>query len=113
MLDSSALARTNSLMLGYVNQRHLQDAVSWIARKPLPYTSKPHAGLYTLCKQTEDTLTIGFFNCWADPIWEPVFSLSEEYALAEGIRCDALLDGKELRLSTIPPFNFATVTLKK
>ena len=113
LLDSSALARTNGLMQGYVNQSLLQDAVSWIARKPLSFTSKPHAGLYTLCKQTEDTLTIGFFNCWADPIWNPVFSLSEAYTLAEGIRCDASLDGKELRLSTIPPFNFAVVTLKK
>ena len=113
LLDTSALARTNGLVLGYMNQKLLQASVSWIGGEPLPFESRPHPALYTLCRKEQDTLSVALFNCSADPIYDPIFSLSDDYTSVEGIRCEGELSEKELRLSTIPPFNFATVVLKK
>ncbi|MBQ9086149.1 MAG: hypothetical protein IJY47_03070 [Clostridia bacterium] len=113
MMDVSSLSRNTGLLRGYINQRILQDAVPWISGKELPVTGAPHPDLYILCDKREDSMAIAYFNCWADEVYRPTFTLPEEYSSAEWIRCTGELVGDQLRLSSLPAFNFAAVVLRK
>ena len=57
---------------------------------------------------------IALFNCFADPILEPVIQLDQEYKKVKTLNCTAELNGKELRLKQpIPAFGFVAIEVEK
>lgn len=97
----------------YATQRLLFDSLEWLGRQKMPVSCLGNPDLYMLCKKSEDALAIGLFNMFADDIPEPTVLLAEEYHDIEAVNCEATLDGRNVRLSAIPPYGYAFILLKK
>ena len=92
----------------------LQKVIPWLSGKALPITSSKNPELYTICERGEDgSLSVGLFNCFADSVLYPTFTLDREYTGVECAGCEAALDGNKLTLTTELCANkFAVLRLK-
>ena len=79
----------------YYRQKHLMDAVEWIAGKPLPCVSYKNPSLYTLTKRGEDgSLSVFLANVHLDDIIRPEFKLDGEYKeIVKCVNCEARIEG--------------------
>ena len=97
----------------YARQEQLFNAIEWFTRKELPVKIKKNPQLYVITATKGKSRQIGLFNCFADPILNPVITLDRIYEKAKTVNCTAVLNGKELRLKEqIPAFGFAAVKLE-
>jgi hypothetical protein len=114
MFHAATFARNTDLTQGRLIQSAMADGVEWISKKPLPVRCDGHPQLYVMCRESERTLTVGLFNCFADPILSPTLTLNAEYtAVADTVNVTAALSGNALTLSDVPPFSFCAVQVKK
>lgn len=65
------------------------------------------------CKADEKTLAVGLWNFCADPIFQPVVELGDNYDAIEFIGCMGNLEGNRVTLSEIAPYGFAAFVAKK
>ena len=92
----------------------LTGGITYISRRVLPVTCLGHPDLYVICAGDENSLTVGLFNCFADPIFAPLVMLGGEYRHFEGVNIKGeLKDGCEVTLEDIQPYSFAVFTVKK
>lgn len=90
----------SGLLENYATQRTLVRELPWVARKPLPAYCVGNPNLYVMCKQDADGMSIGLFNCFADPLIEPVITLNDTYRHIECVNCEATLDGNTVTLKS-------------
>lgn len=84
----------------------------FLGKNPPAYSyGNPH--LYMQCKADEKTLAVGLWSFCADPIFQPVVELGENYDKIEFINCDGKLCGNLVSLSEIAPYGFAAFVTKK
>ncbi len=98
---------------GYARSEQIAKNVFWLSGKNLPAYSYGNPHLYMQCKADEKTLAVGLWNFCADPIFQPVVELGENYDKIEFINCDGKLCGNLVSLSEIAPYGFAAFVAKK
>lgn len=107
-------AAVSGITKNYATQEVLINTINWLSEKTLPAYCDKNPELYLICEQDENTLSIGIFNCFADPLTNPVITLSEEYSSIEALNCEAELSGNSAILtSDLPAFSFAVLKLYK
>ena len=114
LFEGASLNYHSGLLRSYVMQAALTGGITFVSRRVLPVSCLGHPDLYIICAGDENSLTVGLFNCFADPIFAPLVMLDGEYRHFEGININGeLKDGCELTLDDIPPYSFAVFTVKK
>lgn len=101
------------LKRSYARQRQLLNAIEWFLGEELPVKIEKNPQLYVITATKGKTRRIGLFNCFSDPILEPIVKLNRTYEKVNTVNCTAEIKGKELRLKQpIPAFGFAVVELE-
>ena len=114
LFEGASLNYHSGLLRSYIMQAVLTGGITFVSRRVLPVSCMGHPDLYIICAGDENSLTVGLFNCFADPIFAPLVMLGGEYHHFEGININGVLkDGCELTLDDIPPYSFAVFTVKK
>lgn len=114
LFHSATVARDSDLTKGYLIQKAMTEGVEWAAKKPLPVKCPKHPQLYVMCRKDEKTLTVGLFNCFPDTVYTPTLALNGEYtAIADAVNVTATVAGNTLTLSSLPPFSFCAIQVKK
>lgn len=98
---------SDHLLKHYARSRQYIETIPWLGGQPLPASVYGHPALYQQCKRDADSLSVGLWNFFADPVISPVIHLSQAYAAVSGIHCTATLNGTEVTLTDIPAFGFA------
>ncbi len=114
-VSSAANGMTVSgLLKNPVLQKILPNEIEWLAQKPLPAYCVGNPELYIMCEQSENSLSVALFNCFADSLAEPVIHLSENYKQIECVNCTAVIDGNKVTLtSELHAFSMASFRLYK
>ena len=98
----------------YARQRQLFDAIKWFTGKEVPVKIEKNPQLYVVTSTKGKNRQIGLFNCFADPILEPVIKFDKGYKKVKTVKCTAEIKGEELRLKQpIPAFGFVAIELEK
>jgi hypothetical protein len=79
----------------------------------LPAKCSGNPDLYVICKQNEDTLAVGLFNCFADSISNFNVELPSGYNSAEFFRSTGKLIGNELQIEHLGAFDWCYMVLRK
>lgn len=95
------------------NKASFQITVLVFFRKKSARVFVRQSHLYMQCKADEKTLAVGLWNFCADPIFQPVVELGENYDKIEFINCDGKLCGNLVSLSEIAPYGFVAFVAKK
>lgn len=103
----------SGLIQGYYVQKALTEGIEWLTGKHLPIWCEGNPELYILCREGEDFLTVGLFNCFADPIDMPLLTTEKAYTSIECVGCSGTVEGNTVTLSSIPAFSFAAFKVKK
>ena len=93
--------------------RQIADNIAWLSGEALPAYTYGHPSLYMQCKQSENYLSVGLWNFFADVAIAPVIELGEKYSGIKFISCSGRLDADKVSLSDIAPFAFAGFELFK
>ena len=98
----------------YARSRQYADAVKWFTNgKGLPAYCYGNPKMYTICKESDNALAVGFWNIFDDVAFDPVVELSEEYSEISFINCSGRLEGNKVYLSDIAAFSFAGFEVRK
>lgn len=111
---AATLMRDSDLFEGYLIQQAMTSGIEWVEKKPLPVKCEGHPQLYVMCRETEKTLTVGLFNCFADPIFTPTLTLNAPYRkVTQFVGTSVHLDENIARLDALYPFSFCAFTVEK
>lgn len=113
LYEGLSLNHHSGLLRGYLVQSVLTSGIEWVARKPLPASCMGHPDLYLICAGDGTSLTVGLFNCYADPVFAPKVKLNGEYRKLSGLNTSGTVEGNTVTLADIPPFSFAMFTVRK
>ena len=114
LFEGLSLNHHSGLLRSYLMQVMLTHGIVKISNRRMPVSCMGHPDLYILCAGDEESLTVGLFNCFADPIFAPYMMLGGEYSRFKGLNIEGKLESEcEVRLDDIPPFSFAVFTVKK
>ena len=106
--DGDTVDRSSSLVRGFAIEKILLDGIAAVGGR-LPAHCPAAPDLYTLCSRGEHSLAIGFFNCYADDVLNPVIALDRAYRSARFVGCEGRLEGDRLILSDIPAYKTAAI----
>ena len=114
LFDLMTFRKNTSLIRGYIVQSAVVSGVEWVAGKKLPAVSLGNPNLYTICKRTENSLSVALFNSFADEVLDPSITLdSDAYTELECIHCTGHIEGNRVLLDApIPAFGFAAFRVK-
>lgn len=95
--------------------RALAKACRFIAGKPLPVMMDGAPGAYIVAAEDDEgeRLSILICNIWYDAIERPKLTLDGLWTVEEELRTGATVNGSELTLSRIGPYEFAAVWLRR
>lgn len=114
LFEGLSLNFHSGLLRNYLMQAILTEGIVWVSRRLLPVSCMGHPDLYIICAGDEKSLTVGLFNCYADPIFSPRVFLGDAYSRFVGVNISGELESEcEVRLDDIPPFSFAVFTVEK
>lgn len=114
LFEGLSLNHHSGLLRNYLMQATLTGDITWVSRRVLPVSCMGHPDLYIICASDEHSLTVGLFNCYADPIFAPLVMLGEEYSSFNGLNINGRLsEGSKVTLDDLPPFSFAVFTVEK
>jgi hypothetical protein len=66
-----------------------------------------------MCCKDGDTLSVGLFNAFSDPVLCPEVKLGGAYReVVHAVKTDAVLDGDTVKLTELAPFGFCAFTVK-
>ena len=103
-----------TLLQHYARSRQYAEAIKWFTNgKGLPAYCYGNPKMYTLCKESENALAVGYWNIFDDIAFDPVVELAEEYSEISFINCSGRLDGNKVYLSDIPAYEFAGFEVRK
>lgn len=104
----------SGLNKNYATQEILIDSIPWLAKQPLPAYCALNPEVYIMCEKDNDTMSVGVFNCFADPLTNPVIMLGEKYSRIECLNCEAMLDGNKVTITNkLHAFSAAVFRLYK
>ena len=104
----------SGLNKNYATQEILIDSIPWLAKQPLPAYCTLNPEVYVMCEKDNDTMSVGVFNCFADPLTNPVIMLGEKYCRIECLNCEAVLEGNKVTITnTLHAFSAAVFRLYK
>ena len=104
----------SGLVKNPVTQQVLLHTIPWVAQKPLPAYSEKNPELYLMCAEDRNSLSVAFFNCFADSLANPVITLGDQYDRIECIGCEAELEGNTVTIkSKVNAFAFAAFRVYK
>ena len=113
-LYSSTRVCDSGLLKNYATQQALLRTLPWVARAPLPAFCENNPMLYLLSAREDDTLSVALFNCFADPLTDPVIMLGDDYDRIECYGCEATLDKNRVTLtSKLHGFTFAAFRVSR
>lgn len=99
----------------YMRGRMIADSIEWLSRgRRLPSYCYGNPYLYSIAKENEAGLAVGLWNFHADPVWNGVVELGEEYRdvrFTEGTT--GVLRGDRLCIDEIPAHGFCAFVLEK
>lgn len=99
---------STSAMRHYARSRQYADAIPYLSRgKHLPAFCFGNPNLYTVVKKERGGMTVGLWNCFADPILTPRITLDGAYREIRTLNCEGHLDKNTVTLSEIPAYGFA------
>ena len=102
------------IMRNYARSRQYAKAVEWLSRgNRLPAYCYGNPNLYTMVKKSEDRMTVGLWNFWPDPVFEPKIALDGEYKKIRFLNTDGRLDGDTVTLSELAAYGFAAFEVEK
>lgn len=81
-------------------QAILHESLPWVARKPMPAAVTGNPELYVMCRKNENAMAVALFNCFADPVLQPVVQLDGQYSRIECLNCEAELQGDRVVLKS-------------
>ena len=113
LFDGMSLHRDSGLLKGYLSQSVVTEGVEWISRRPLPAKCMGHPSLYLMCRQSENALLVGLFNCHADSIPAPTVELNDTYKALECLNATGELKGDQVILSEIPAYSWASFRVER
>ena len=92
----------------YARAGQLIRAAEYLSGAALPASIEGDPDLYMMAKEGDaGQLAVGLWNIYADPVYEPVLSLSRKYENIRFINCEGKLEGDRVVLSTVNAFTFA------
>ena len=112
VLAMDAFTCSDEIYKNYSRQKQIFDFLS-DSGVILPAKCFGNPDLYVICKQNEDTLAVGLFNCFADSISNFKVELPSEYKSAEFCRATGKLFGNELQIDHLGAFDWCYIVLKK
>lgn len=102
------------LIRSYAMQRVWKKYIPWVACRPLPAACPDAPGLYLLCREDADSLSLLIANLSEDVLADGCFTLPRAYSHAEFTNCAGRIEGDALRLTEdLPAFSFAAVRLSR
>ena len=107
-----AFACAPEMYRNYARQRQIFDFLAE-SGAAAPARCQGHPDLYVLSKEDENTLAVGFYNCFADEIDDLVATVSADYQTAEFYRAEGSVQGGELKIRHLSAFNWCFVKLSK
>ena len=113
MYTFNAFFESDYLFRSYARSKQLADSIKWLSGKKLPAYSCGNPDLYIMAKKDETAMSVGLWNCFADPVFDAAIELDEEYKEVEFINCNGKLDGDKVYLSDIAAYGFAGFEVKK
>lgn len=93
----------------YSMQRQLYTSIEWLAKAPLPVKCQGNPDLYIICKKSDTEMSIGLWNFFPDRIDKPIIELEQEYETVEFVNCAGEKHGKNIKLGTMQPYEFAFI----
>ena len=96
----------------YSRQKQFVDFLS-ASGAATPVTCVGNPELYVLCKQNEQKLAVGFFNCFADPIDHLTADLSCPAKKASFFRCNGVVSNQRIQIDRLAAFDWCFVEIEK
>lgn len=97
----------------YCFQKQIIDGVEWLG-KALPAVCPQNPDLYILCKEDENSLSVGLWNLFADETLNQTINLSGEYSRIDFYNCSGKLEKNIVTLNErIKPYSFVFFTVYK
>lgn len=99
------------IMRHYARAKQYHQAIEWFgAKSPVKCIGNPD--LYTICKEGDNSLSVGLWNFFADIVYAPEIELADTYKEVKFINCSGELKENKIILSDIPAFGFVGFELK-
>ena len=112
VLCLDAFTAADEIYKNYSRQKQIVDFLDE-SDAPLPAKCVGNPDLYVLCKESEEALAVGLFNCFADPIDDFCVELSGKYKKATLYRASGNLDSDKLSIDHLGAFDWCFVKLEK
>ena len=112
VLAMDAFTCSDEIYKNYSRQKQIVTFLEDAGAK-LPIKCVGNPDLYVICKENENTLSLGLFNCFADAISNFDIELAGEYKTADITRAGGTLNKNTLTIDALPAFDWCFVTLRK
>ncbi len=93
--------------------KQLAENIKWLTNTALPAYCHGHPKLYIQTANDKNSLTVGLWNFFDDPCFDPVVELSESFSKIEIFGAGGELFENKVVLSDIAPYSFVGFTVYK
>lgn len=112
--DADQQLTSKGLWESYYRQKQVLSLVEWLNGKKLDAVCQGSPELYIMTKKNQNSLAVGLWNHFADPVFKPVIELGEKYSSVRFVNCKGKLLGDKVVLNKpIPPFSYCFMELVK
>ena len=113
VLNINTRSSRDQILKNYERSAQYAENIPWLSGEKLPAYVYGSPALYIQCKKSEDTMSVGLWNFFADEVLSPKVELDGEYSSIKCLGCKGELCGDAVMLSDIPAFGFAFFEVKK
>ena len=107
-----AFRAPDEIYKNYSRQKQIVDFLERNGAK-LPAKCTGNPDLYVICKENEDTLAVGLFNCFADAIDDFTVELPCKFSSVKLSRANGMLLGSKLKIDSLSAYDWCFAVLKK
>ena len=107
-----AFACAGEMYKNYARQKQIFDFLEETGAAA-PVRCQGHPDLYVLCKEDDESLAVGFYNCFADEIDDLTATLPAGYKKAEIYRAEGDVVDNTLKIKHLPAYNWCFAKLWK
>ena len=106
-------ADSSATLLSYSRAQQIKDILPWLCGSALPATAKNAPGLYSIVREDENAIAVGYFNMHPDEIFDLEVTLDRIPADVELVNCSGSWEGKNVKIDYVKPYGFAALNLIK
>lgn len=99
----------DSIYKNYSRQKQFMDFLG----EELAVCCPGNPELYTVCAESEDSLAVGFFNCFADPIEDLCANIPGNFSGGEFYRCSGKLQDGGVKINVLAAWEWCFIKLDK